>query len=52
VTGGHSDLVLTDLKSEYGFRFRLHGPTAAPLRIVLGKSNEGLELVFSAKAPF
>ena len=52
VTSRTSDLDLTDLKSDYGFGFRFHGPIATPLRIELAKSNEGLQLVFSAKAPF
>ena len=52
VTSRTSDLDLTDLKSDYGFGFRFHGPLATPLRIELAKSNEGLQLVFSAKAAF
>ncbi len=52
VTSHTSDLDLTDLKSDYGFGFRFHGPIATPLRIEFAKSNEGLQLVFSAKAPF
>ena len=52
VTSHTSDLDLTDLKTDYGFGFRFHGPIATPLRIEFAKSNEGLQLVFSAKAPF
>ncbi len=52
VTSRTSELDLADLKSGYGFGFRFHGPIATPLRIELAKSNEGLQLVFSAKAPF
>ena len=35
-----------------GRKASFHGPIATPLRIELAKSNEGLQLVFSAKAPF
>ena len=52
VTSHTSVLDLTDLKTDYGFGFRFHGPIATPLRIEFAKSNEGLQLVFSAKAPF
>jgi hypothetical protein len=52
VTDRRSDLDLDGLKSDYGIGFRLHGPAATPLRIELAKSNEGLALVFSAKAAF
>jgi Omp85 superfamily domain len=47
-----SDLTDGPLKSDYGLGFRFHGPTATPLRIEFAHSNEGLVLVFSAKAPF
>ena len=52
VTSRTSDLNLSDLKSDYGFGFRFHGPLATPLRIELARSNEGLQLVFSSQAPF
>jgi outer membrane protein assembly factor BamA len=52
VTAERSELDFTDLKDDYGIGFRLHGPMATPLRIELAKSNEGLALVFSAKAAF
>jgi Omp85 superfamily domain len=52
VTSRRGDLDLDGLKSDYGLGFRLHGPLATPLRIELAKSNEGLALVFSAKAAF
>jgi hypothetical protein len=52
VTSRASDLDFNGLKSDYGFGFRLHGPFTTPLRIELAKSNEGLVLVFSAKAAF
>ena len=47
-----SDLDFTGLKKNYGVGFRLHSPTATPLRIDIAKSNEGLQIVFSAKAVF
>ena len=52
VARNRSDLTDGPLKSDYGFGFRFHGPLATPLRIELAKSNEGLALVFSAKASF
>jgi outer membrane protein assembly factor BamA len=52
VTARTSDLDLDGLKQDYGIGFRLHGPTATPIRIELAKSNEGLTLVFAAHAPF
>jgi Omp85 superfamily domain len=52
VTSRTSDLDLADLKSDYGFGFRFHGPLATPLRIELARSNEQLQLVFSSKAAF
>jgi surface antigen Omp85-like protein len=52
VTATTSDLDLTGLKSDYGVGIRLHGPIATPLRIDFAKSNEGLQIVFSAKAAF
>jgi hypothetical protein len=47
-----SALDLGGLKSDYGVGMRLHGPISTPLRIDVAKSNEGLQLVFSAKAAF
>ena len=47
-----SELDLEGLKSDYGLGFRVHGPMSTPLRIDVAKSNEGLQLVFSAKAAF
>jgi hypothetical protein len=52
VVSSTSDLDLTGLRSDYGLGFRLHGPIATPLRIDVAKSNEGLQIVFSAKAAF
>jgi Omp85 superfamily domain len=52
VTARRGDLDLDGLKSDYGLGFRFHGPLATPLRIELAKSNEGVAIVFSAKAAF
>ena len=52
VSARRSDLFDGHLKSDYGVGFRLHGRYATPLRLELAHSNEGLALVFSAKAPF
>jgi len=52
VAARRADLTDSPLKSDYGVGFRLHSPAATPLRIEFAKSNEGLALVFSAKAAF
>jgi outer membrane translocation and assembly module TamA len=53
VTARASDLNdFHDMKKNYGLGFRVHGPASTPLRVELAKSNEGLALVFSAKASF
>jgi outer membrane protein assembly factor BamA len=52
VTARRGDLDLEGLKSDYGIGVRFHGPAATPLRMELAKSNEGLAIVFSAKAAF
>jgi hypothetical protein len=47
------DLDLDDLKDDYGFGFRLHGPFATPLRIELSRSRESkFSLTFSSSASF
>jgi outer membrane protein assembly factor BamA len=52
VADRRSDLTKGPLKSDYGLGFRFHSLVATPLRIELAKSNEGLSIVFSAKAAF
>ncbi len=52
VASDTGDLNLDHLKSDYGIGFRIHGPAATPLRIEFARSNEGLAVVFSAKAAF
>jgi hypothetical protein len=52
VAARRADLTDGPLKSDYGVGFRLHSLVATPLRIEFAKSNEGLALVFSAKAAF
>ena len=52
VTSRRSDLFDGHFKSDYGVGFRLHGRFATPLRVEFAHGNEGLSLVFSAKAPF
>jgi outer membrane protein assembly factor BamA len=47
-----SEIDLEGLKKNYGLGFRLHGPISTPLRIDFAKSNEGLQMVFAAKAAF
>ena len=52
VVARRADISFEGLKSDFGLGFRLHGPAATPMRIELAKSNEGIALVFSAKAVF
>lgn len=52
VTSSRSDLDFNGLKNDFGIGIRFHGPAATPLRVELAKSNEGLAIVFSAKAAF
>ena len=52
VMGDTTDISWTGLKSDVGLGFRFHGPMTTPLRIELARSNEGLSIVFSSKAPF
>jgi hypothetical protein len=46
------DLDFDDLKHDYGFGVRFHGPVSTPLRIDLARSEEGLVLVFGTSAAF
>jgi hypothetical protein len=52
VTAHTRDLDLNDLKSDYGFGLRFHGPFATPLRVELARSTEGLRLVIATSAAF
>ena len=52
VAAHRSDLTSAPLKSDYGVGFRFHGPLTTPLRIEFVGGNEGLNIVFSAKAAF
>jgi Omp85 superfamily domain len=48
-----SDLDLKDLRHDYGFGIRFHGPVSTPLRIDFARSNESsLSIVFSSSAVF
>ena len=47
------DLDLDDLKDDYGFGLRFHGPFATPLRVELSRSRESkFSLTFSSSASF
>jgi hemolysin activation/secretion protein len=46
------DLDFDNLKDDFGFGLRFHGPFATPLRVELAKSNEGLSVIFSSSASF
>ncbi len=52
VASRRADLDFEGLKNDFGLGFRFHGLATTPLRIELAKSNEGLALVFAAKAAF
>lgn len=52
VTARRQDLDFNDLKSDYGFGVRLHGPFATPLRIEVARSTEGTRLVVSTTPIF
>ena len=52
VAARRSDLTDGPLKSDYGLGFRFHGPLPRRCASSSRKSNEGLALVFSAKAAF
>ena len=52
VAARRSDLTSAPLKSDYGVGFRFHGPLTTPLRVEFVGSNEGFNIVFSAKAAF
>ncbi len=52
VAARKSDLDFSDLHTDFGIGFRLHGPLATPLRIELAKGSEGFNLVFGASASF
>lgn len=52
VTARPGQLSLAGLKSGYGVGFRLHTAAATPVRIELAHGNEGLRVVFAARAAF
>jgi hypothetical protein len=47
-----ADLDFNNLRDDFGFGIRFHGPFATPLRVELAKSREGLHLVFASSAVF
>ena len=47
-----ADLDFKDLKSDYGFGVRLHGPFDTPLRVELARGNEGLRFVMTTSPVF
>ncbi len=51
-TASRSDLNLSDLRSDWGIGFRLHGRLQTPLRIEFAKGNEGFALVLGASQAF
>jgi hemolysin activation/secretion protein len=52
VTSRRSDLDFTQMKSDFGIGFRIHGPFVTPLRIDLAVGNEGWRLVIAGSPMF
>jgi hypothetical protein len=52
VAASRSDLDFNDLKTDYGFGVRFHGPFATPLRVEVARGPEGLHLIFSSSSAF
>jgi outer membrane translocation and assembly module TamA len=52
VTGRAADLDLHDLKHDYGFGVRFHGPFATPIRVDIARSNEKTALAITSSAAF
>ena len=47
-----ADLDLKDMKTDYGFGVRFHGPFSTALRVEIANSREGLRLVFASSPVF
>jgi outer membrane protein assembly factor BamA len=52
VTAEARQLNLKDLRDDYGFGLRFHGPMSTPLRLDFAHSREGLAINFSSSAAF
>jgi hypothetical protein len=52
VAASRSDLDFNDLRTDYGFGVRFHGPFATPLRVELARGREGVHIVFSSSSVF
>lgn len=52
VTGRRADLHFREMRTNWGFGARFHGPDATMLRMEAAKGREGWNLVFSASPPF
>ncbi len=52
VAARRADLDLRGLKSDFGFGFRVHGPSATPLRVEVSRSPEGTRLVIATTPVF
>ena len=52
VTGRRADLHFREMRANWGFGARFHGPDATMLRMEAAKGREGWNLVFSASPPF
>jgi outer membrane protein assembly factor BamA len=52
VASRFKDLDFNDMKSNWGFGVRFHGPTATPIRLEVAKGSDGWHLVISSNAAF
>ena len=52
VASRFKDLDFNDMKSNWGFGVRFHGPTATPIRLEVAKGTDGWHLVISSNAAF
>ena len=53
VTASTKDIDFENLKDDYGFGLRFHGPFSTPLRVEIARSRENsLSFIFSSQASF
>ena len=45
-------LTISDMRHDFGFGVRFHGPLTTPLRIEIAKGDEGINIVFGGSAAF
>ena len=52
VTADRTDLDFNDLKSDFGFGVRFHGPFSTPFRVEVAKGSEGARLIVATTPVF